>query len=158
MDSLRHCSFAPRRLATAVLLASVLGVALGLGGCAAIGDSAASAAFVDPAQFNLYDCKRLAATRKVLDQRTADLKGLIDKAKTGTGGTVVAEVAYGNDYINVRAQARLAEQAWRDNKCTDADQAASDAAAAAASAAKPGGPKLGQPGPASPATARRSGR
>ena len=41
------------------------------------------------------------------------------KAETGVAGSVVAEVAYRNDYISVRAQSKLAEEAWQRNKCRE---------------------------------------
>jgi hypothetical protein len=41
------------------------------------------------------------------------------KADTGVAGPVVAELAYRNDYISVRAQSRLLEENWRRNKCHD---------------------------------------
>ena len=88
-----------------------------LGGCADVGDTFVSAAFVDPARYDLYDCKQLEGERKGLALRTAELQGLIAKAGTGTGGAVVGELAYRNDYISVRGQARLAEEMWRRNKC-----------------------------------------
>ena len=93
---------------------------LGLGGCANLGDSFASGAFADPARYQLYDCKQLEAERKNLITRTAELQGLIDKANTGAGGALVAEAVYRNDYISTRAQAKLAEEALRDNKCATA--------------------------------------
>jgi hypothetical protein len=95
----------------------VLAGGLGLSGCAGIGDTALSQAFVDPAKYALYDCKQLQTERKQLDTRLAKLEGLMRKAQTGVAGPVVAEVAYRNDYINVKAQSRLAEQTWRENKC-----------------------------------------
>jgi hypothetical protein len=90
---------------------------MSLGGCAEVGDSFASGAFVDPAKYELYDCKQLETERKALAVRTAELQGLIAKAATGTGGTVVGELAYRNDYIFARAQAKLAEETWQRNKC-----------------------------------------
>jgi hypothetical protein len=104
--------------ATAVALL-VLGVTLcaGLGGCANVGDSFASAAFVDPAKYEQFDCKQLEVERKALATRTAELQGLIAKADTGVGGSVVGELAYRNDYISARAQAKLAEETWQRNKC-----------------------------------------
>ena len=41
------------------------------------------------------------------------------KAETGVAGPVVAELAYRNEYISVRAQSKLAEEAWRRNKCQE---------------------------------------
>jgi hypothetical protein len=111
--------------ATAVALL-VLGTVLGatLGGCADVGDSFASAAFVDPAKYEQYDCKQLEGERKALATRTAELQGLIAKAQTGTGGSVVGELAYRNDYISARASSKLADETWQRNKCVASSPAA----------------------------------
>jgi hypothetical protein len=98
-------------------VASLLTLAVNLGGCAGVGDSFASGAFVDPAKYNLYDCKQLETERKALAARTAELQGLIDKAETGAAGSVVGEIAYRNDYISARASAKLAEENWQRSKC-----------------------------------------
>lgn len=102
-----------RAVSMVVLTAS----GLGLAGCANVGDSALSGAFVDPARYELYDCKQLEAERKSLEARTVQLQGYIDKAQTGTAGTVVGEVAYRNDYISTRASLKLANEAWERGKC-----------------------------------------
>jgi hypothetical protein len=111
--------------ATAVALL-VLGTSLAatLGGCANVGDSFASVAFVDPAKYEQFDCKQLEAERKYLATRTAELQGLIAKADTGVGGSVVGELAYRNDYISARASAKLAEETWQRNKCAGSSSAA----------------------------------
>jgi hypothetical protein len=138
-------------------MGALLAGALALSGCAGLGDSAASLAFVDPAKYDLFDCKRIDADRKSLASRTAELNGLIAKAETGAGGAVVAEVAYRNDYISVRAQARLAEKAWRDNNCADAEAAAAAAAVPKpAAGAKPAA--VARPAVANPAAARAPSR
>ena len=108
----RHTFPGPARAVAALSL-----LAVALGGCAAIGDSFVSGAFVDPAKYELYDCKQLEAERKTLSARTAELQGLIDKAETGTGGAVVGVLAYRNDYVSVRASAKLAEENWQRSKC-----------------------------------------
>ncbi|XIA63792.1 twin-arginine translocation pathway signal [Bradyrhizobium sp. TZ2] len=104
-----------RRLAALALFA----LGAGLSGCAQMGD-AVSPAFADPAKYDLYDCKQLEAERKSLASRTAELQGLMAKAETGVAGPVVAEVAYRNDYIALRGQSKLAEEAWRKNRCQEA--------------------------------------
>jgi hypothetical protein len=102
-------------------LTGLLALGLGLGGCAAgLGDSFASGAFVDPAKYDLYDCKQLDVERKKLAGDIAELNGLMAKAKTGVGGEVVADVAYSNSYIAARAQAKLADEAWARNRCAAA--------------------------------------
>src|SRR5712671_4252203 len=103
-----------RSLLRAAAAVALLG--LGLGGCAGMGDNMTTA-FADPAQFDLYDCKQLEVSRKSLAIRAADLQGLMAKAETGVGGSVVAELAYRNEYIAVRGQSHFAEEAWQRNKC-----------------------------------------
>jgi hypothetical protein len=109
------------RAATAM---AVLGAGIGLSGCAGLGDSFASGAFADPAKYQYYDCKQLEAERKSQAARSAELQGLMAKAETGVAGPVVAELAYRNDYISVRAQAKLADEAWRQNRCQESPPAA----------------------------------
>src|SRR5438874_13588263 len=91
---------------------------LSLPGCADMGDTV-SLAFADPAKYDLYDCKQLETERKTLAKRAADLQGLMAKAETGVAGPVVAELAYRNEYIAVRGQTRLADEAWQRSKCQD---------------------------------------
>ena len=102
--------------AAAVLGALALG--LPLSGCAGVGDTMSSA-FADPARYELYDCKQLEPERKSLASRTAELQGLMTKAETGVAGPMVAELAYRNDYIALRGQSKLADEAWQRNRCQD---------------------------------------
>ena len=73
---------------------------------------------------------------RVSPARSAELQGLMAKADTGVAGPVVAELAYRNDYISVRAQAKLADEGWRHNKCHDSPPAAAARAACAAAASE----------------------
>src|SRR3981081_774650 len=109
---LSHRQPVSRTIAALALFA--LGIALS--GCAQIGETL-SPAFADPAKYDLYECKQLEAERKALAARAAELQGLMAKADTGVAGPVGAELAYRNEYIPVRGQARFAEQAWQRNKC-----------------------------------------
>ena len=104
----------PLRCAASAL--ALLGLAVGLDGCANMSDSMTSA-FADPAKYDLYECKQLETERKNLAGRSAELQGLMAKADTGVAGPVVAELAYRNEYISVRGQAKFAEEAWQRNKC-----------------------------------------
>jgi hypothetical protein len=126
-----------RAAATAALLLAA-GLCASLGGCASVGDSMVSSAFVDPAKYENFDCKQLEAERKALATRTAELQGLMAKAETGTGGAVVSELAYRNDYISTRGQARLADEVWQRNKCVATSPAAATPVAPAPVAPAPG--------------------
>ena len=107
----------PISRAAAALALLLFGAALS--GCAEMSDGMTSA-FADPAKYDLYECKQLEPERKALANRLADLQGLMAKAETGVAGPVVAELAYRNEYIAVRGQSKLAEEAWRKNKCHEA--------------------------------------
>ena len=122
------------RAAAAAVALLVLGI--GLNGCADMSDSL-TLAFADPAKYELYDCKQLETERKNLATRAAEVQGLMAKAQTGVAGPVVSELAYRNDYVAVRGQARLAEEAWQRNKCHASIPAAPVATAPAAPPAPP---------------------
>jgi hypothetical protein len=122
-----HRPLLPRGTALAVLF--VLGA--GLCGCADMSDTM-TLAFADPAKYDLYECKQLETERTTLAVREAELQGLMAKADTGVAGPVVAELAYRNEYLSLRGQAKLANEAWQRNKCRP-----SVAPAAAAPALKP---------------------
>ena len=128
----RISSLPPLLRAAAGMALLVLGI--GLGGCADMSDSL-TVAFADPAKYDLYECKQLEAERKGLAARAAELQGLMAKAETGVAGPVVAELAYRNEYVSVRGQARFAEEAWQRNKChVAAPSAAAPAVTSAPSA------------------------
>ncbi|AJA62399.1 twin-arginine translocation pathway signal [Bradyrhizobium japonicum] len=121
-------SFSSRLRDSGAFLA-LLAAGAALSGCAGMTETVAPA-FADPGKYELYDCKQLEAERKALATRTADLQRLMDKAQTGAGGAVVSELAYRNDYIAVRGQSQLVEEAWRRNKCRETPPGAAPAASA----------------------------
>jgi hypothetical protein len=108
----------PRLAAALLALGLLLALGFGLAGCAEMNDGL-TVAFADPAKYDLYDCKQLEAERKSLAGRAAELQGLMEKAQAGVAGPVVSELAYRNEYISVRGQAKLADEAWRRNKCKE---------------------------------------
>jgi len=116
---------------------AVAALGIGLAGCAGMGDSYLSGAFVDPAKYELYDCTQLEVERKAQAARSVELQKLIDKAQTGAAGTVVGEAVYRNDYISARASLKLAEEAWQRGKCTET----APAIVAPAAAPKPARPR-----------------
>ncbi len=129
-----------RRPARAVAVMMLLALGIGLAGCADLGGDAWTSAFADPAKYDLYDCKQLATTRQNLAAQAKSLKALMDKADTGVAGPLVAELAYRNEDIAVRAQSRLAEETWRRNKCHESAPTAAPAPAAAPPANVVGAP------------------
>lgn len=134
-NSLSHRQLFSRGLAALTLVA----LGAGLSGCAGMSDTI-SPAFADPAKYDLYDCKQLETARKELATKTAELQGLMTKAETGVAGSVVAEMAYRNDYIALRGQSKLAEEAWQRNRCQESKP---EAPPTIASASAKGGKKKG---------------
>jgi hypothetical protein len=128
---------APLRALAAAALLVVGGL---LSGCAGMSDGMTSA-FADPSRYNLYDCKQLEPERKSLSNRLAELQGLMAKAQDGVAGPVIAEVAYRNEYLAVRGQAKNADEAWVLNKCKE-----TPAKAATTPVATPAPPVADKPG------------
>ena len=122
-----------RLLPRAAAIVALIALGATLSGCADMSDSMTSA-FADPAKYDLYECKQLETERKNLANRSAELKGLIEKAQTGVAGPVVAEIAYRNEYIAVRGQAKNADEAWQRNKCRETPPAATPSASSAPAA------------------------
>ncbi|MGO9360426.1 MAG: twin-arginine translocation pathway signal [Xanthobacteraceae bacterium] len=100
----------------AAMLALGACAAAALTGCTQMPD-AMSGAFADPSKYDLYNCAQLRTARRENAKRVAELRGLVARAETGTGGTAVAEVAYGNDLVSARASALLADQVWKREHC-----------------------------------------
>ena len=126
---------------------ALLALAASLSGCANMGDTMSSA-FADPAKYDLYECSQLESERTRLSARAAELQGLMAKAETGVAGPVVAELAYRNEYISTRGQARLAEEVWRRNKCKESKKEAKPdegAKVAPSASAPPSAAKGGRP-------------
>ncbi len=114
------CSYHSRVVARGAALLSLLAACGLLAGCAGMGESAMSGAFVDPAKYELFDCKQLEDERRSLEARSAELQRLIDKANTGVAGAVVGEAVYRNDYIIARASLKLVNETWARDDCVAA--------------------------------------
>ncbi len=92
---------------TRLLVVAAAGAALS--GCAtSMVDE--STFFADPATFAMYDCKQLAAARETYAKRIEELQGLMAKAETGAGGSVVAEIAYRPDYLSNAGAAEIGQR------------------------------------------------
>src|SRR3954462_3567718 len=98
---------------------ALLALGVALSGCAEMSDSMTSA-FADPAKYDLYECKQLEPERKALANRLGEMPGVRANAASRGAGPVRAELAYRNEYIAVRGQSKLAEEAWQKNRCKDA--------------------------------------
>ena len=113
----------PCKLAKSSRILIAVMAATALAGCATSGVDE-STFFADPAVFALYDCKQLATVRESYAKRVEELQGLMAKAETGAGGSVVAEIAYRPDYLSAQARLKSANVAWQRERCESAVRAA----------------------------------
>jgi len=97
---------------TAALLAA------SLGGCAAsldvIGDP-----FVAPAKFQFLRCEDIAKRLVTTRTREQELRVLMDRASTGTGGSTVNLLVYQPDYQTVQSELRQLHEAAVDRRCPE---------------------------------------
>jgi hypothetical protein len=93
-----------------------LGAMLALAGCSGVAMDETTF-FVDPARYDLYDCRQLAEARKNQSNKVDELKQLMAKAETGAAGSVVSELAYRPDYSTAQANLKLMNRVWDENHC-----------------------------------------
>jgi hypothetical protein len=72
---------------------------------------------VDPARYSAYHCKDLIAQRNSLISREQELRGLIEKASEGPGGSAIAAMAYRTDYETVLSDEKLLQRTVAEKKC-----------------------------------------
>lgn len=108
----------------AIVFATMASLALSACATATVDESTF---FADPATFAMYDCKQLGDARAGYAKRIEELQGLMAKAETGAGGSIIAEVAYRPDYLSAQARLKSANAAWERNRCSSAAQAADPA-------------------------------
>jgi hypothetical protein len=104
-----------RMMARARVLAVALACFL-LAGCAS---ASFTVSLTDPARYDFYDCKQLDEARGKLVTREGELRGLIEKARLGMAGSVIAEVAYGSDYATAREELHAVNEQRRASHCDD---------------------------------------
>jgi hypothetical protein len=100
------------KLGTTALLAA------SLGGCATslnvVGDP-----FVAPAKFQFLRCEDIAKRLVTTQAREQELRALMDRASTGTGGSTVNLLVYHPDYQTVQSELRQLHEAAVEKQCPD---------------------------------------
>ena len=93
-------------------------VAASLGGCTTsfniIGDP-----FMSPAKFQYLRCQDIAQRLDAMQARERELRGLMDRADAGTGGSAVNMFVYQPDYRAVQSELRELHQAAVEKQCPD---------------------------------------
>jgi hypothetical protein len=107
----RFFALSPRMVAAALLSLT----AIALGGCG-LGDGA-GAMLVDPGHYSAYHCNELVTRWKVLIARETELRGLMEKAREGTGGSLIGSLAYRSDYESVVTEEKLVQRTAADKDC-----------------------------------------
>jgi hypothetical protein len=76
-----------------------------------------AAMIVDPGRYSAFHCNDLIARWKYLQAREQELRGLMDKASEGGGGTVIGTLAYRTDYEAVKSEQKLLQRTAAEKKC-----------------------------------------
>lgn len=76
------------------------------------------AAFVDPGEYDLYDCNALGLRWQKLIVREKELKSLIDRANESAAGAVIGSLNYRFDYDSVLTEKILVQRRAADLKCS----------------------------------------
>src|SRR5215469_17811070 len=92
-----------------------------LGGCAA---SLSVDPFVAPAKFQFLRCEDIAKRLVATQAREQELRGLMDRASAGTGGSAVNMLVYQPDYRTVQSELRQLHEAAVEKQCPDETGAA----------------------------------
>ena len=91
-------------------------LAASLGGCSTslnvIGDP-----FASPAKFQFLHCEDIAKRLVTTQAREQELRALMDRASTGTGGTAVNILVYQPDYQQVQSDLRQLHEAAVEKQC-----------------------------------------
>jgi hypothetical protein len=108
------------KLGTMALLAVLLG------GCSTslnvVGDP-----FVAPAKFQFLRCEDIAKRLVATEARERELRGLMDRASTDTGGSAVNLLVYQPDYQTVQSELRQLREAAVEKQCPDEPRKADEA-------------------------------
>jgi hypothetical protein len=72
----------------------------------------------DPLKYELYNCKQLAVALEGANKRERELRELIGKAEHDTGGTIVATLAYKNDYARTRGEIKVVQDTMERRDCS----------------------------------------
>lgn len=97
--------------------AAALLLAASLAGCAVNSDTIGLAT-ADPLKYELYNCKQLAVALEGATKRERELRELIGKAEHDAGGTIVATLAYKNDYARTRGDIKVVQDTMERRDCS----------------------------------------
>jgi hypothetical protein len=87
-----------------------------LGGCAGT-SSYTQSFYAQPGKFHFLRCQDIVQRQIGVAKREQELNSLIDRAKQGTGGTMISAVVYGPDLEQARADARQLQEAANEKNC-----------------------------------------
>jgi hypothetical protein len=101
------------KLGAAVLIAAALG------GCATSLNDIVGDPFIQSAKFRYLRCEDIAKRLVIAQARDQELRGLMDRASTGVGGTAVNVMVYGPDLKAVESELRELHRTEGEKRCAD---------------------------------------
>ncbi|HVY57418.1 MAG TPA: hypothetical protein VHA77_06165 [Xanthobacteraceae bacterium] len=75
--------------------------------------------YVAPGKFDYLDCASIAQRSEAASKREQELTSLMERAKQGTGGSLVNALVYSDELKTVRAELLLLHKTSAEKKCTN---------------------------------------
>ena len=94
-------------------------VAAALGGCASAYETVGDP-YVSPGKFNFLRCEDIAKRLADAQSREQELRALMDRANSGTGGGAVNLFVYAPDLEGVESELRLLGRTAGEKRCGEA--------------------------------------
>jgi hypothetical protein len=99
-----------------IKLGAALLIAAAVGGCASL---SAVDPFTAPAKFQFLRCEDIAKRLVATQAREQELRGLMDRANNGVGGSAVNVLVYEPDLKGVQSDMRQLHEAAGEKRCAD---------------------------------------
>jgi hypothetical protein len=115
-----------------------------LGGCASSLNGIADP-FVQPAKYQFLRCEDIAKRLVTTKAREQELRGLMDRASTDTGGSAVNFLVYQPDYLQVQSDLRRLNEAAAEKQCPDETPKAGETPKAEQAGKAPSKGDIGKP-------------
>ena len=97
-------------------------------GCAGVSEQSATAAFVEPGRFDIYNCQQIAYFTNSTRTRLTELEQVMARSAQGPGGEFVNAIAYRSEYLQARGELEQLSKASADKQCAGRSEWSSERA------------------------------
>lgn len=91
-------------------------LAIGLAGCASMGESLGTAMAL-PGKYDFFTCKEIEHRTRITQAREQELQQMMARSAQGPGGELVNVIAYQSDYVRARSELKLLAETAAEKQC-----------------------------------------